>query len=258
MNSASRRPVIVITSWGRTSAPTQPPVGPPAPPAAEAPVRWETLPSAYAHAVVLAGGTPILLPNTADAEAVEATMDLAAGLLLSGGGDVAPGLYGQAAHPATANVDEVRDATEKRATEIALARGLPVLAICRGIQFLNVVLGGTLIQDIPSWRQSATPPPAMVQHSGATHDIRVETGCLLSRLWEGRSPVVNSTHHQAVDRVADGLRATAWAPDGIVEAAESANGRRILAVQFHPERLAARQPDMLAPFRWLAGEAASG
>jgi gamma-glutamyl-gamma-aminobutyrate hydrolase PuuD len=235
---------------------TPPPQGPWAAPSGPppAPVRRETVPADYVRSVALAGGAPVLLPNTADAAVVAVAVAAADALLLSGGGDVAPALYGLQSHPTQTSVDELRDATELLAIRAALDCGLPVLAICRGIQVLNVALGGTLIQDIPSQHAPGDGPPAVV-HGGRDHDIRVQRGGILHRLWNLDVRPVNSTHHQAVDRLAEGLRATAWAGDGIIEAAESSDGRRILAVQFHPEKLAAREEAMLAPFRWLANHA---
>jgi putative glutamine amidotransferase len=247
------RPLVLITCSSATAPLAQGPrqiTGGPAP----APVRREALPSDYAQAVLRAGGAPVLLPNTADDEAVAAAVSAADGLLLSGGGDVAANLYGRSPHATDGGVDDLRDTTELYAIRAAIDRGLSILAICRGIQMLNVAMDGTLIQDIPSRRAAADDRPT-VHHGGQDHDIRIEPGSVLHRLWNVEGRPVNSTHHQAVDRLADGLRATAWAQDGIIEAAESTDGRRILAVQFHPEKLAARDAAMLEPFRWLVGQA---
>jgi putative glutamine amidotransferase len=215
-----------------------------------APVRRQSVPADYVRSVALAGGAPLLLPNTADARDVEAAVAAADALLLSGGGDVAASLYGRPNHPALTGVDELRDATEILAIRAAMDRGRPLLAICRGIQMLNVALGGTLIQDIPTQHLPGEGGEATL-HGGRDHPIRLQRGSLLHCLWQREGGTVNSSHHQAVDRLAEGLRPTAWAPDGIIEAAESADGRNVLAVQFHPEKRALEDPLMLAPFRWL-------
>jgi gamma-glutamyl-gamma-aminobutyrate hydrolase PuuD len=208
----------------------------------------------YVWSVTRAGGAPVLLPNTASESPIAAAVEAAGGLVLSGGGDVEPSLYGQQACAATCGVDPSRDATEALAIELARKRGLPILAICRGIQVLNVALGGTLIQDIPT--QHAAPEGCdLVVHSGRDHEVRIAPGSLLDRLWGRETATVNSTHHQAISRLAEGLRPTAWAPDGIIEAAELAGVDNVLAVQFHPEKYADREQDMLRLFGWLVEKA---
>lgn len=259
--NAAKRPLIVITcsSLAAPAAPTTAPT--PDRTAALTPAGRESVPVDYIRCVVSAGGAPIVLPNTGDAESVAAAMSAAGGLILSGGGDVAADFYGRPAHPATANVDRLRDATEKAAVAAALREGLPILAICRGIQMLNVAMGGTLLQDIPTWRPdpasgpSEDAPAQPIPHQGADHDVRVDRGSLLHRLWGRQAQRVNSTHHQAVERVAAGLRVIARSSDGIIEAVESDDSKDILGVQFHPERLAHADPHFLAPFQWLVDRA---
>jgi len=203
----------------------------------------------YVQGVERAGGAVLLLPNTCCREVVVAALAACHGLLLTGGGDVEPARYGQPAHPATDKVDTLRDATEILAVQEAMRRGLPVLGICRGIQLLNVALGGTLIQDIAEClRESA------LNHCGPDHPVCIQAGALLAELWPGPELVVNSRHHQAVDRLADGLRAVAWARDGIVEALEAGDGYPLLGLQCHPEDLLERE-EFLAPFRWLVSRA---
>jgi putative glutamine amidotransferase len=252
--SRTPTPLILVTCWGQSSVPAQGPWSAVsgAPPA---PARRETVPADYVWSVMRAGASPLLLPNTAEEAPIAAAVEAAGALVLTGGGDVLPSLYGQEAHGATCGVDPARDVTEELAIELAMKRGLPILAICRGIQVLNVALGGTLIQDIPT--QHAAPegcPP--VVHSGRDHEVRVEPGSLLHKMWGREAATVNSTHHQAVDRLAAGLRPIAWAPDGIIEAVELIAGDSVLAVQFHPEKLAAREEGMLKLFRWVVDRAA--
>jgi putative glutamine amidotransferase len=211
----------------------------------------EALPPAYARAVAAAGGVPLLLPSL-DAPAVAAAALAAAdGLLLPGGGDLTPRLYGRRPHPKNGRPDLLRDRSELAAAREAVRRGLPILGICRGLQLINVAFGGTLHQHLPDLGLRPR-----IAHRGKTvrHRIRLAPGSSLSRLFHSREFLVNSTHHQAVDSLGAGLTATAWADDGVVEALEDPR-RRILAVQSHPERLFQDQPEFLAIFRWLTAQA---
>jgi putative glutamine amidotransferase len=165
------------------------------------------------------------------------------GLLLTGGEDVAPALYGEEPHPGLGDVNPERDAFELAIIGEARARHLPILAICRGVQVLNVAFGGSLVQDIPSEvpgalaHQLAAPPH---QPFDLAHEIWLEEDSLLGRLMRERlsdadSCEVNSRHHQAVKRIANGLRMCATAPDGVIEAIEDPASRFCLGVQWHPE-----------------------
>ena len=211
---------------------------------------------AYVREVERAGGTPLILPVTTDPATVERAIASLDGLLLTGGGDVDPVLLGEDPHPRVRLVDPERDATEVAAIRAAVREGAPILGICRGIQILNVALGGKLIQHIDEGRPGAV---CHSQHSvvpGPSHPIDVVAGSLLAGLvGEGRH-WVNSHHHQAVGELAPGLVATARASDGIVEAVESSEGKPILGVQFHPERTAEKDPESRAFFRWLVDRAA--
>lgn len=225
---------------------------------------YATVSRHYADSVVRAGGLPLLLPVLADLSLVPSLLDGLDGLLLTGGTDVNPGLYGQERHPAVAAVDPDRDRWERALVLGARDRGMPVLGICRGAQLINVALGGTLVQDL------ATQRPGTLDHvrdgqpmDSLAHPVRLVPGP--SRLGRalGResasSPVltVNSFHHQAVDVLAPGLVATAWAPDGVVEAFEAPGDAFLVGVQFHPEALTADHPEFTALFRALVGSAQS-
>ena len=178
----------------------------------------------YILAVQGAGGQPI----EGYAPAPDPTCD---GLLLCGGGDVIPARYGQEDRGCEA-MDPVRDEAEFALLDAYLKTGKPVLGICRGMQLMNVAFGGTLIQDLA--------PGCKPFHGGAgrdlVHPIRAAEGSLLHRLYGPLFPV-NSTHHQAVDALGKGFRATAWAESGFVEAMEH-ESLPLIAVQFHPERMA--------------------
>jgi putative glutamine amidotransferase len=189
--------------------------------------------SSYIAALARAGLISVIVPPIIDPGQAPDILDHVRGLVLTGGDDVDPARYGAVPHPKLGAIDPARDAVELALITRAHERGLPILAICRGMQLLNVALGGTLYQDLPSEHPSA------ILHSGpaARHALRVDSG---SRLQGGVGPAatwVNSRHHQAIRDLAPGLRATAWAPDDLIEGVERANGAGpwTLAVQWHPE-----------------------
>jgi putative glutamine amidotransferase len=165
------------------------------------------------------------------------------GLLLTGGSDVNPELYGEPPDPATDAPDDARDTLERRLLESALARDLPVLAICRGMQLLNVALGGTLAQHVEGHRQPGVDE---------AHTITVEADAALARVIGAGAHVVNSRHHQIVDRVGRGLRVSASSGEGFPEALEMPDKKFALAVQWHPEDLLARGEDSRKLFEAFA------
>ena len=187
------------------------------------------LPRSYVDAVARAGGIPVLLPpvTTGQAELVK-RVD---GLLLSGGADIAPSRYNQTTHPETIGTRPDRDSFEIRLARAAIAVGLPVLAICRGMQVLNVVLGGTLNQHLPDVVGHAGHRPELGVFG--TNRIRIEGGRMASIL--GDSVTVLCHHHQAVDVLATGMVAVGHAEDGTIEAIESPGPEFLLGVQWHPE-----------------------
>ncbi|HEV2672841.1 MAG TPA: gamma-glutamyl-gamma-aminobutyrate hydrolase family protein [Gemmatimonadales bacterium] len=198
-----------------------------------------TLNTAYVRALESAGLVPLAVPTMlTPAHAAAALIGGVRGLVLTGGEDVAPDRYGASPHPRLGAVDPARDAAEVALIDAARQRRLPILAICRGIQILNVALGGTLYQDLDSER------PGPVPHSDETgrHAVRVEAGSLLARTLGARAATVNSRHHQAIRDLAPGLKAVAWAEDGVIEGAESKDSQApwIVAVQWHPEDLTER------------------
>jgi len=188
--------------------------------------------SSYVRSLINAGLTPLLVPPLIDVDKAGDALAGAAGLVLTGGEDIHPASYGEAPHARLEETDQSRDAVELALYRAARERQLPVLAICRGIQLVNVAMGGTLYQDLPSEH------PSTVDHIDpkGRHALRVESGSSLAQA-VGSPSSVNSRHHQAVKRLGEGLRAVAWAEDGVIEGAELANGDRswLLAVQWHPE-----------------------
>jgi putative glutamine amidotransferase len=191
----------------------------------------------YESAVAKAGGEVRVLSPADDR--LPAALEGADGVLLTGGADVDPALYGESAHP-TVEVDPERDEYEIALARLAIARDLPVLAICRGAQVLNVAAGGTLIQDIPSAEDSALAHSVVEPRTAIAHDVRVSPASTLAQLLagdldaDGRVPV-NSRHHQSVRDVAPGFVVNAVAPDGIVEGLEKPGACFCVGVQWHPE-----------------------
>jgi putative glutamine amidotransferase len=192
--------------------------------------------AAYVRAVLRAGGLPLVLSPFIGGEHTPTLLDLLDGLLLTGGEDVDPTHYGQEPIPELGPVDPRRDALELSLFRAAWTRGLPVLAICRGIQVVNVALGGTLWQDIPRQRPGALPHAQTTGRDGRTHPVDLVPGSLLARALAATRIEVNSFHHQSVRDLAPGLVVTGTSPDGEIEGVESpAGGSWLLAVQWHPE-----------------------
>jgi putative glutamine amidotransferase len=192
----------------------------------------------YVRSLEAAGLVPVVVPPLASPTGAAEIIQGAAGLLLTGGEDVDPAAYGAAPHPATGVPHPRRDDTEAALFSSARGRRLPVLAICRGIQLVNVAMGGTLIQDIPTERPSGICHNQTEDRGIRTHRVSVTGGTRLAEALGATTLDVNSYHHQAVNRVAEGLVVTATAPDGIVEGVESADpGWWMVAVQWHPEDL---------------------
>jgi len=191
----------------------------------------------YLESIRRSGGEPVEVGGDGEpASAIVARVD---GVLLTGGGDVDPSIYGEARHPAYDAAEPGRDAFEMALVRAAIEADVPLLAICRGMQVVNVAAGGTLVQDVPSEVTGALNHFIMEPRFAIAHEVWVTKG---SRLWsimadqlDGESLQVNSRHHQAVKRVAEGFEVTATAPDGVIEAMERPASTFCLAVQWHPE-----------------------
>ena len=200
--------------------------------------RCDKLPRTYGEAVAAAGGIPLLLPATDDEETVRGALTAVSGVIISGGADIDPMLYGESErHPSVENISKLRDAMDEIVVRHVLQGDMPCLGICRGIQSLNAFAGGTLYQDVPS--QFGTDvchrqPPGSVD----THEVTISAGSRLGQILGGSVALVNSFHHQAVRDVADGFVVTVRTRDGVIEAIEKPDARFCLAVQFHPEVMA--------------------
>src|SRR6266550_3860913 len=196
------------------------------------------LTAAYVTALENAGLIPLIVPPLSSASAAAAVLDSVSGLVLTGGENVDPARYGEKRHEKVRSVNVARDATEAALVEEARARGTPVLAICRGIQILNVALGGTLVQDIASQCKTEIDHDEESARNSRTHEVDIEPGSIIARAVGTEHLTVNSFHHQSVKRVADGMRVTARSPDGIIEGLESTDEDWwVMAVQWHPEEM---------------------
>ena len=233
--AGSEKPVVGITSyaenaaWGAWNVPTA------------------LVPLTYVRSVERAGGRPLLVPPSEDA--IDETLDALDGLVFSGGADLDPALYDAQPHPQTNGLRPERDRAELALMEAALARDMPILAVCRGMEIMNVLRGGDLVQHLPEVvgdeRHKHTPGVF------ADHDVSVADASRLGRVLGDRAPV-KSHHHQGVGRVGEGLVETAWAEDGTVEGLEDPERRFALGVLWHPE-----EDEDAALFRALVEEAAA-
>jgi putative glutamine amidotransferase len=196
------------------------------------------LPESYGLALAAAGGAPVLIPPLdpeRDADALERIFSALDGVLFPGGVDIHPTHFGEEVHP-TITVDEPLDGLELKLARWASEREVTTLGICRGQQVLNVALGGSLIQDLPSAGTQHPQSDADVRDDLA-HPIDVLPDSRLAAIFGETSFGVNSFHHQAIKRLGRGLKSVAWSPDGVVEGVESAEHPWLFAVQFHPENL---------------------
>jgi len=200
--------------------------------------QWHLLPHDYIHAVELAGGIPVILPVYDEYEHIVETIEHLDGILFAGGNDIGPLFYGAYPSSQTVNVTPNRDVQEiQLARYIVKDTKLPAFFICRGNQILNVALGGTLYQDVAEY-QFCNHSILSVPATEVCHKIKISTGSLLNKLLAKDTMEVNSLHHQAVDKVGNGLMASAWADDGVIEALELAHRDAFtLSVQWHPEML---------------------
>ena len=220
---------------------------------ATGPALLHTASRFYVEGVERAGGVPVILP-VLDPDLVEDLLSAVSGLLLTGGGDVQPSRYGARPIAETHNVDPLRDACEIRLIEVAIAADMPLLATCRGMQVLNVAMGGSLIQHVPAVTGQAHDHADRWREG--VHRVKIEPDSHLAEALGATEVAVNSIHHQAVDQAAPGTRAVAWAEDDTVEALEVIGSPHIVAVQWHPELLE-DWPEQQGLFRQLVEHAAA-
>lgn len=191
----------------------------------------------YVEAVLRSGGVPLVLPPIDSTEAVDRYIRELDGLVLVGGRDISPSMYGQMPHETTEVLPERRTQFDNMLIARWMASGKPVLGVCLGMQFTNVVMGGSMIQDIPSLVGTD------VDHKKVYHRVTIAPDSTLAELLGAETVMVYSSHHQAVDRIGGGLRPVAHADDGVVEALERTDGGPGLFVQWHPEAMMDKHPD---------------
>lgn len=211
----------------------------------------------YYSAVIECGGIPLLIPVNSNMEYLTGVVDSIDALILTGGADVDPIHFGEEILPCNGNISPERDEMELILTKLIIEAKKPVLGICRGMQLINIALGGTLYQDI----RTQVTDTNLLQHEQKapvwyqSHMVEIEESSILHQSYDTTQYRVNSFHHQAVKDVADGLKASAWTSDGIIEAIEGNEGSFILAVQWHPETMWQKDSKHLAVFRALIKEA---
>ena len=206
--------------------------------------------AAYLRAIEQAGGVPVLLAPQLSPAARDALWARLDGLVLTGGGDVEPSRFGEEPHPKTALVSAERDGLELELVDRALRDEVPLFAICRGLQVLNVALGGTLHQHVPDVFGTKVEHSQPERRHVATHDVKLSTeGTRIGSIVPAPELRVNSFHHQAIHRLGRDLREVGWAPDNVVEAVEHVDHRRfVVAVQWHPEDLVGHDASARALF----------
>jgi putative glutamine amidotransferase len=202
----------------------------------------------YVKAVARGGGIPVIVPIH-DLDAVATLLDRIDGLVVTGGCDVDPASYDARPEPQLGPTSPERDAADLAITRAAIDRDLPTLAVCRGIQVLNVALGGTLVQHVDEHMR-------LDAYNESVHTVKIEPSSNLATIIGSTELPVNTLHHQVIDQLGAGLRAVARNEDGHVEAVEVQGAAHVLGVQWHPELLRHR-PDHLALFQWLAQTAAA-
>ncbi len=217
-----------------------------------------SLSQAYLDAITLAGGLPVVLPCAPSPKLVSEYVRRCDGVMITGGDDIQPELYypdvPEKLRKTVGRNDPVRDLLETLIVKEAFAQRKPLLAICRGHQILNITLGGTLFVDIPSQLKTTINHSRLRNKDRAVHEVRLEPDSMLARIFGKNTIQVNSSHHQAVDKIARPLRVTGRAPDGVIEAMELRPEDAelmpyLLAVQFHPERLVRGYPEYIEMFR---------
>jgi putative glutamine amidotransferase len=245
MSVSTRKPLIGCTTYRKFSGQNPP-------------IDILGLMPSYLEAVVAAGGVPVMIPLGLSDENLQVVIQQMDGILLPGGGDIEPSVYQGQGHPTVGGIDEDRDRVELMVARTAVAQQKPLLAICRGLQVLNVALGGSLWEDVELLMPEAIHHEHVNSHPRTylAHNVTIEPDSLLARQLGRTETAVNSLHHQGIRRLANDLRATAVAPDGLIEGIEVIGHPYAIGVQWHPENLIHNVPHMLGLFQGLV-EAAS-
>lgn len=241
------RPVIAIPTVEMPAVNDEPPI-------------W-AMRSSYARPLIAAGATVVFLPQILELDEIESVLPTVSGLLLAGGADIAPGRYGRQPEPGLEATDPARDQSELTILTWAMAQKLPTLGICRGLQMINVALGGSLYQHLAERQDGGiahrTQPPSYASLRDHGHPLSVTAGSYFERLVGGREAWVNSMHHEGIDRLASSLLATATSADGLIEVIESADQQHwLVGIQGHPEAMTESSPWVSALFREFVQAAA--
>ena len=217
-----------------------------------------TLLEGYYRSVLEAGGTPLIIPAFDDTDAMLSMLDNVDALILSGGGDINPLYLGEEPLRELSSINPARDWHELMLVRLAANRQIPILGICRGLQVMTAALGGKLYQDIYREANATLKHSQDTDRHVATHNVRIEAGSMLAKLFDSTHLPVNSFHHQAVKEAAPGFSITALSPDGLIEAVESTMRKSMIGIQWHPEcMILGGDRSMLPLFTWLVGEARS-
>ncbi|MBA4493279.1 gamma-glutamyl-gamma-aminobutyrate hydrolase family protein [Paenactinomyces guangxiensis] len=203
----------------------------------------------YSDAIIQAGGIPLLLPYTEDTRVIEGMAAKCDGLMLTGGGDIDPTLFGEEPIPGLGEIVPERDQMEIELVRYFIARKKPILGICRGCQILNIALEGDMFQDLTSQKSPLLQHAQRAPRSHASHTIQIKEGSLLSQIVNHTAAKVNSYHHQAVREPAPSLVASAWSSDGVIEAIEGKSHPFVLGVQWHPECMTSTQTEAAKIFQ---------
>ena len=216
----------------------------------------------YYHAVASAGGAPVLVPLLDDLETLRAIYEGMDGILIPGGVDVDPKAFGEKPHERLGRIDPARDRVEIQLVKWAVEDDKPLLGLCRGLQVINVALGGTLYQDLETEYPNAIKhdyfPTYGYSRDHLAHDVAVEAGSRMRHALVNAAVPVNSMHHQGIKALANRLSASAVAPDGLIEAAESTSESYIVGVQWHPEVFEVSDPSSGVLFTDFVQAAARG
>ena len=203
----------------------------------------------YITTIAQAGGVPLIIPIVKEGGIIDSQLDAIDGILLSGGQDVSPHHYHEEPIRQLGELCPERDEFEIHLIQKALKRNIPLLAICRGMQILNVALGGSLFQDIPHQTSSPLQHSQLAKGHFAGHSVELIQGSLLHKILNEPRITVNSFHHQAINKLAPNLQINAKAPDGMIEGVEMATAQWVIGVQWHPERMVDHHPVMMRLFQ---------
>ena len=225
----------------------------------DAEVRRVRINEDYMDSVQEAGALPVLLPLTADPVILQKALASVDGIVFTGGADIAPSAYGQEVHPCCGEISPRRDAMELALMRLVLEDpSIPFLAICRGVQVMNVATGGDLIQDIEAERPGSLTHPRHDKPAEEVHGITIAPDSRLAQIFGTAQAGVNSRHHQAIGRVGSGLIVSATAEDGVIEALEVTDRACGIGVQWHPESMHSHSAQSRALFAYLAEHARRG